>query len=59
MAAARAGGAGELEPTTEREDAVMTAVAELKRAHRATWAAGHYAAVAEVMFPFASTGQAT
>ena len=27
----------------------MTAVAELKHAHRATWAAGAYAAVAEVI----------
>src|ERR671921_774830 len=27
----------------------MTAVAELKRAHRATWAAGDYAAVAEMI----------
>src|SRR5215210_293010 len=27
----------------------MTAVAELKRIHRATWAAGDYAAVAEVI----------
>src|SRR5829696_5209094 len=33
----------------EREDEVMTAVADLKRTHRATWAAGHYAAVAEVI----------
>src|SRR4051812_14617122 len=33
----------------EREDAVMTAVADLKRTHRATWAAGDYAAVAELI----------
>jgi len=35
--------------TPEREDDGMTAVAELKRAHRSTWAAGDYAAVAEVI----------
>src|SRR5215207_6233212 len=49
VATARARAAGELEPTPEREDAVMTAVAELKRAHRAIWAAGDYAAVAQVI----------
>src|SRR5215207_4327685 len=49
VATARARATGELEPTPERKDAVMTAVADLKRAHRAIWAAGDYAAVAEVI----------
>jgi SAM-dependent methyltransferase len=35
--------------TTPPGDAAMTAVADLKRAHRSTWAAGDYAAVAEVV----------
>jgi SAM-dependent methyltransferase len=34
--------------TREREE-TMTAVAELKRVHRATWASGDYAAVAELI----------
>src|SRR5215207_3432114 len=38
----------QIEPIPERTQ-VMTAVADLKRAHRATWAAGDYAAVAEVI----------
>jgi SAM-dependent methyltransferase len=33
--------------TLSEEEQIMTAVAELKRVHRATWAAGDYAAVAE------------
>jgi len=38
----------QIEPIPERTQ-VMPAVADLKRAHRATWAAGDYAAVAEVI----------
>jgi SAM-dependent methyltransferase len=38
-----------LVPLTADERTSMTAVAELKRAHRATWAAGDYAAVAELI----------
>jgi SAM-dependent methyltransferase len=33
----------------ERKDEAMTPVADLKRTHRATWAAGDYAAVAELI----------